>query len=37
MRHTTLFPHELRDLMIGLVALALALLIWTVLFVPIAV
>lgn len=34
MRHTTLFPEEFRDLIIGLVALALAVMIWSILVVP---
>jgi hypothetical protein len=34
MRHTTLFPGELRDLIIGLVSLALTIMIWSILIVP---
>jgi hypothetical protein len=34
MRHTTLFPKELRDLIIGLVAFALAVIIWSIFIVP---
>jgi hypothetical protein len=37
MRYTILFPSGLRDLIIGLVALALAIMIWSVLFVPVVV
>jgi hypothetical protein len=37
MRHTTLFPAGLRDLIIGLVAMAVAIMIWSVLIVPAAV
>jgi hypothetical protein len=34
MRYTTLFPKELRDLIIEFVALALAVMIWSILIVP---
>jgi hypothetical protein len=34
MKHTTLFPDGARDLIIGLMALALAVMIWSVLIVP---
>ncbi len=34
MRHTTLFPNYLRDLIIGLVALVLAVMIWSIVMVP---
>lgn len=37
MRHTTLFPDGLGDLIIGLVALALAIMIWSILIVPAAI
>jgi hypothetical protein len=37
MRHTTLFPAGFRDLIIGLAALALAIVVWSVLIVPAAV
>ncbi len=37
MRHTTLFPDELRDLIIGLTALALAIVIWSLLVIPAAI
>lgn len=37
MKHTTLFPGELKDLIIGLMALALALVIWASLIAPAAV
>ncbi len=34
MRHTTLFPEGSRDLIIGLAALAVTVMIWAVLVVP---
>ncbi len=37
MRHTTLFPDRFRDLIIGLVALALAVMIWSIVMVPVAI
>ncbi len=37
MRHTTPFPDELRDFLIGLVALILAVMIWALLIVPAAI
>lgn len=37
MRHTTLFPVEIRDLVIGIVALFLAAMIWAFLMAPIAI
>lgn len=37
MRYTTLFPNELRDLLIGLLALTLAIMIWALLIVPAAI
>ncbi len=37
MRHTTLFPKASRDLIIGLLALALAIVIWAIFVVPAAV
>jgi len=37
MKHTTLFPDGSRDLIIGLTALALTVMIWSVLIVSIAV
>lgn len=37
MRDHTLFPNELHDLFIGLAALVLAILIWSIVFVPAAV
>jgi hypothetical protein len=36
MRHSTLFPDELRDLIIGLVAMGLAVLIWAFLMATVA-
>jgi hypothetical protein len=35
MRHTTLFPEGSRDLIIGLVALAVTVVIWAVLIAPV--
>uniref|UniRef100_B8HNQ3 Uncharacterized protein n=1 Tax=Cyanothece sp. (strain PCC 7425 / ATCC 29141) TaxID=395961 RepID=B8HNQ3_CYAP4 len=37
MRSTTLLPKGLRDLIIALVALALAIVVWSVLIVPVAI
>lgn len=37
MRHTTLFPGGLEDLIIGLVALAIAIVLWSVLIVSAAI
>jgi hypothetical protein len=37
MRHSTLFPDEFRDLLIGVIALLLTLLIWSVLLTPAAI
>lgn len=37
MRHTTLFPVTFRDLIIGLIALVLAMAIWAALITPTAV
>lgn len=37
MKDHTLFPAELHDLFIGVAALALAILIWSIVFVPAAV
>jgi hypothetical protein len=37
MRSTTLFPNGLRDLMIGLIALILAVMIWSIVMVPVAI
>jgi hypothetical protein len=37
MKHTTLFPNASRDLIIGLIALALAIIVWSVLMAPAAV
>jgi hypothetical protein len=34
MRHTTWFPAEFRDLMIGVLALVLAMAVWAVLLAP---
>jgi hypothetical protein len=37
MRHSTTLPNEFRDLLIGVIALLLTLLIWSVLLTPVAV
>jgi hypothetical protein len=37
MRHTTLFSHELPDLLVAMIALLITLIIWATIFAPMAI